>query len=271
MQGFEARIGHGGGRTSGAGQAASARGRRPPRACARGDNRAPDIARRCPETILDLERLIDHENPGIAVLRAWAGEPGANPSAFLPRDADLARRTLSHLGVTTRSILGAVAFETGGIVVADGLLRLWGSGPQRSLLDANRAASAAAGRALRDVLLVADDAFGGLFALDGGAFGERDAGGVFHLPADDTRWSSLEVGYSGFAAWCLTGDLDALYGPSLPWMATIRQPKPDIDRILSVYPFPWTTEGRAGGGAVRTVAADESLRLRIELCGFETG
>jgi hypothetical protein len=42
--------------------------------------------------------------------------------------------------MTTRSLLGAIVYETGGILVGDGLLRLFGSGMQRSLLDCNRSA-----------------------------------------------------------------------------------------------------------------------------------
>jgi hypothetical protein len=45
---------------------------------------------------------------------------------ILPRDAESARCCLERLHVTTRSTLGALAHETGGILVDHGWLRLFG-------------------------------------------------------------------------------------------------------------------------------------------------
>lgn len=220
---------------------------------------------------MDIQDLIECDDPGIMLVREWAKQPNANPSRLLPHDPDQAQRTLLHLRVTTRSILGAIVFETGGITVADGLVRLWGSGLDRSLLQANHVAASAAGRDLADILLVGDDAFGGLFAVNGGGFGQGGVGEVFHLPADEETWHSLEVGHADFVAWCLTGDLAMLYGAGTPAERMAHHAKPPFDRVLATYPFAWTLEGRSEGMSVRDIDADEHLRLRIDLTGFGVG
>lgn len=218
----------------------------------------------------NIQDLIDHEDPGIDLLREWAGRPDANPTTFLDRDPDLAERTLVYLAVSTRSILGAIVFETGGISIAGGLIRLWGSGSLRSLLQSNQVAAAAAGRELPGILFVGDDALGGLFAINGGCFGTQDLGDVFYLPADEERWTSLEVGHSDFVAWCITGNLEHLYGDTTSAARMLSEATPAFDRVLASFPFAWTQEGRTSDTSIREISAAEFLRLRIEMSGFAT-
>lgn len=126
-----------------------------------------------------------------------------------------------RLQVTTRSVLGAVAYETGGILVDAGRIRLFGAGSERSLLTVNEAIDG-----FGDVVFVADDVLGGIFALNGGRFGPADLGQIFHLAADSVAWSCLDIGYADFVAWCLTGDRDALYDrfARLPASGSLRLP-----------------------------------------------
>lgn len=87
-----------------------------------------------------LDELINRDEPGIAVIREWAGRADGNGAVLLSPDRAVADASLLPLQVTTRSLLGAIVYETGGILVGDGLLRLFGSGMQRLLLDCNRSA-----------------------------------------------------------------------------------------------------------------------------------
>lgn len=217
---------------------------------------------------MNVDDLIDADDSGIVLVREWAGRSNANPNIIFPADRDRALESLPAIGVTTRSILGAIVFETGGVAIAGGLVRLWGSGPDRSLLEANHHARAAAGQDLADILLIADDAFGGLFALNGGGLAPLGHGDVCHLPADATQWHSLDVGYSDFVAWCLGGDLALLYGSDSGTALSPKVAFPPFDLVSTAYPFPWTVEGQNGCGSVREIDADEHLRLRIELLGF---
>ncbi|APT57334.1 hypothetical protein RGI145_09690 [Roseomonas gilardii] len=88
------------------------------------------------------------------------------------------------------------------------------------------------------------------------------------MAADDTAWVSLGVGYTDFVAWCLTGELDHLYGPLAGIDAYKARPRPAFEATYSFYPFLWTREATNGKPDVRVIGADECLRLRLELFGF---
>ena len=216
-----------------------------------------------------LEELIVEGDPGIDLLRDWAGRPDANRNVVLPPDLASRGSALQRFQVTTRSLLGAVVYETGGLLIADGRLRVFGSGSARSILRINEAIGVWNQGESPDLLLIADDTAGGLYALNGGRLRQSSLGSVFYLAADETVWMALDVGYADFIAWCLTGDLSFVFDD------VDRHDVPagmiEIDKVRSFYPFLWTREGSSGKADVRLVDADEALRLRIELLGFEAG
>ncbi|QPF82679.1 DUF2625 family protein [Bradyrhizobium genosp. L] len=216
-----------------------------------------------------LDELINRDEPGIAVVREWAGRADGNGAVFLEPDRALAEASLLRLQVTTRSLLGAIVYETGGILVDDGLLRLLGSAKQRSLLDSNRAAGLLGDGTDARVLLIADDALGGLFALNGGGFGPENVGEVFHLAADASEWSALGVGHSDFVSWCLLGDLLTFYGPLASLDAFKRRPRPPITQVYSFYPYLWSKEGKDRPD-VRVISAEDSARARLDISGLST-
>jgi len=118
-----------------------------------------------------LTELLDQHEPGLPLLRSWIEDPAGNGGTLLPPADPLRSDTLLHLQVTTRSLLGTLAYETGGVSVADGLVRLLGSGAARSLLRTAETAGCSLARGNSDVIVVGDDVLGGLFALNGGRFG----------------------------------------------------------------------------------------------------
>lgn len=218
-----------------------------------------------------LPDLLDETDPALPLLRGWAEQAGDGSAVLHPPLDPLRAETLVALQVTTRSVLGAVAYETGGVTAGDGFVRLFGSGSDRSLLGVARTVGCPLDGERPDVIVVGDDALGGLFALNGGRFGPGEPGGVFHLPADDTVWIPLGSGYADFVRWCLTGDLAEVYGPLAALDAFTARPRPRFDETYAFYPFLWTQEARDHRPTVSLVSAEESLRLRIALCGFAVG
>jgi len=218
-----------------------------------------------------LTELLDRQEPALPLLRSWIDDPAGNGGTLLPPADEVRTATLLQLQVTTRSLLGTLAYETGGVSVADGLVRLLGSGARRSLIQIAEAAGCPLDGTYPDVVVVGDDVLGGLFALNGGRFGADKQGQIFHLAADDTAWVPLGVGYADFVAWCLTGDLDKLYEPFANIDAYVARPRPAFDATYSFYPFLWTREAKEGPPDVRIIPADECLRLRLELFGFAVG
>ena len=96
--------------------------------------------------------LINHQEPGWELVTEWLRE-GTNPVRVLPKTPVEAERALVATQVTTRSPLGAILYETGGLLVDGGWLRVLGSGSpllSRSLMDWNQ-------DKLEGALLITDD------------------------------------------------------------------------------------------------------------------
>lgn len=183
-----------------------------------------------------LDELINRDDPGIELVRKWVREAKVDCEILDP--SDFADETLLHLQVTTRSPMGAIAHDTGGLLIQGGWLRFLGSGSPvltRRIDQWNGSRSSG-------YLLVADDAVGGLFAINGGALGE-DLGNVYYSGPDDTGWMALKTGYSDFLASMLGGGIDGFY-QDLRW----RDWQSDMnslpaDSAFIFYPFLWSHEG----------------------------
>jgi hypothetical protein len=87
---------------------------------------------------------------------------------------------------------GAVAFETSGLLVDDGWVRLLGGGSSRmsGLAEWNGLDGRSRVPETQGMCLVAHDAIGGFYALDGGALGEGK-GGAYYFAPDSLDWENL--------------------------------------------------------------------------------
>ena len=74
-----------------------------------------------------LADLINTADPAWPLIQEWLAE-AANPVEILPRDPAAAEAELVKTQVSTRSVMGAVVYETGGILIDHGWLRILGSG-----------------------------------------------------------------------------------------------------------------------------------------------
>jgi hypothetical protein len=158
-----------------------------------------------------LIELLDHADPAWPLVQAWC-DSASNPVEVLPRSSDR-DAVLLDVQVTTRSVLGAIAYNTGGVLLDSGWLRLLGSGHPRlprTLPSWNKGRTYDQPGEGIGYYLVADDVVGGFFAINGGGLGE-DQGTVYYAAPDSLRWESLERGYADFVHWCLTGDLAKFY------------------------------------------------------------
>lgn len=180
------------------------------------------------------------DEPAWPALEAAARE--SQRVTILPREPAAARSCLERLQVTTRSTLGALAHETGGLLVDHGWLRVFGCGHER-LRRALGGWNETLGIPLSDFMIVADDVVGGVFAINGGALGPQP-GSVFYFAPDQLAWEDTQLGHSAFVQWTFEGDLDAFYEnlrwPG--WQAEVE--RIDGDQALSLYPPPWTSEGK---------------------------
>lgn len=221
-----------------------------------------------------LDELIDTEDAALPLLQEWAAAANADSSAnhpfeiLAPTEADRARVLLA-LQVTTRSTMGAVAYDTGGLLIDHGWLRVLGSGHARlprNIADWNAQQSTSAA----GFLLVADDVLGGFFALNGGGLGD-DAGAVYYWAPETLAWESLDIGYSDFLEWASTDRLQVFYGSSRwsGWEADVQALR--ADQCFNFYPFLWAKEGSVHISSRKAVSVAEQYAVNAELAAKVVG
>jgi hypothetical protein len=191
-----------------------------------------------PAGMRTLEQLIDRAEPGIVQVHEWIAK-ATNAVEVLPADRAAGERALLALQVTSRSPLGAIALETGGLLIDGGWIRVLGSGHERlpRAIDTWNGLGGAP-RRLPGALLVGDDAVGGFFAWNGdGLPGER--GHVLYLAPDTLRWESVAESYSAWLWNLLTMDTARFYEGSrwTTWRDDARTLPGDCG--FSVQPFLW--------------------------------
>lgn len=186
-----------------------------------------------------IHDLINQDDPGWPVVQGWIAEAKNHVEILPPPDNATREKALVNTQVTTRSPLGAVIYESGGILVDHGWIRILGSGHQRlprSLPDWNFGRSFSESGQQPPFLLCADDVIGGFFAIDGGALGIAP-GKVCYFAPDRLTWENTKLGYSEFLVWCFQGDVGKFY-QSLRWtgwekeIATLGG-----NEALDIYPF----------------------------------
>lgn len=178
-------------------------------------------------------------------LEARLLEPGTR-AAIVPIAAG--SPSFANLGLARWSSLGAVTGNTGGLLLADGWIRVFGGvgetmGARMPALDEVNEAGA-------EHFVVAADVLGGLFALDGGAFGAAD-GRVYYFAPDTLDWTGLDIGFSAFLD-AMTSGVDHEFYEDLRWpgweaeLLTLG-----LDEGISVAPLLCTRESKPLANASR--------------------
>lgn len=205
-----------------------------------------------------LDQLIDLSDPALPLIKEWVAS-AKNDCELLPPSPGRAE-VLLKTQVSTRSTMGAIAYETGGVLIDHGWLRFLGSGHAKLTRTLSGWNDAKADRCY----FIADDAVGGFFALNGGAFG-ADLGKVYYWPAASLEWEAMDLGYSGFLEWVLMGDLAEFYA-SVRW-SSWREEIAALagDRCVAFYPFLWTEEGLAETSRRSTIPIVEAFALKTDL------
>ncbi len=161
-----------------------------------------------------LQQLVDPD-PAWPLVRSWV-EAAGDRVVVLPCVPEDGERTLLALQVSTQSTMGSLALHSGGMLVDHGWLRLLGAGHPRilgNLRDWNHlgAESLPGLERVPGALVVAHDALGGIFVLNGGGL-EGPLGNVNYLAPDAAEWEDTDLGHSAFVHWALDGHLSGFYG-----------------------------------------------------------
>lgn len=212
-----------------------------------------------------IDELIELNEPGWPDVQSWIND-ATNDVTVFPPDESFRVEALLATQVTTRSTMGAIIYESGGLVVDRGWLRILGGGcPDftRSLPRWNRECGTMTEGSSPPFLLVADDVAGGFFAINGGSLGD-DAGNVYYFAPDTLDWEPMGFGYTNFIHWALSGDLQTFYEEFrwTDWASEIAGLSPS--RTMFFYPLLWTEAESVDSRHRGTVPVLESYNLQFD-------
>jgi hypothetical protein len=209
-----------------------------------------------------LRDLINESESAWPLVQQWISEAAIQVEVLFA-ERKIAESALLATQVTTRSPMGAVVYNSAGILIDHGWLRILGAGGhprfQRSLPAWNEGRS-------DGFYLVADDAVGGFFALNGGALGD-DQKNIYYFAPDSLSWEPCEFGYSQFLIWAMTTNILKFYEsvrwPN--WESEVR--KLSGDEAINIYPFLWANGPPIADRSRRAVPVAEIYHLQFDIKG----
>lgn len=213
-----------------------------------------------------LTELINKNDSGWPYVKEWINT-AKNKIEILPVDNQKANDALYKIQVTTRSPMGSIVYKTGGILIDNGWIRILGSGSKklsRTLPDWNLQKSYKEFGQPAPFLLIADDAIGGFFILNGGALGS-DLGKVYYFSPDTLEYEPLDLTYTDFLNFCFNNNLDKFYKGYRwkNWKDDVA--KLDGDQVYSFAPFLWTKEGKnIEKTARKAIPIEEQYSLNLD-------
>jgi len=213
-------------------------------------------------SLKSLDELVNKEEPGWDLVKEWIAE-ATNPIEILEKDTLRAKNSLIQTQVTTRSPMGAIIYETGGIFVDNGWLRILGSGNpklNRSLPDWNKGKTFENFGDQPMIYLIADDIVGGFFGINGGVLGE-DVGKIYYFAPDTLKWEPMNMGYSEFIWWTFVGNLSDFYS-NVRWKGWENDIKSlDGNKGISFFPYLWTKHDDVNQLSRKAIPIEEMWQL----------
>ena len=216
-----------------------------------------------------LNGLLNTKESAWNLVQDWIKQ-GSNHIEILPKDSARAEEALYQTQVTTRSPMGAIIYETGGLLADHGWIRILGSGHpklDRSLPGWNKGKSFTQTGEQPSFLLIADDVIGGFFAINAGGLAQQEGiGSVFYFAPDTLEWENMEIGYSDFISFCCSGDIAGFYEQFRwkDWQEDVA--KMTGTQAMSFYPFLSSKEGKdMEHVSKRPVPVAEVWRLQMEM------
>lgn len=196
------------------------------------------------EVVRSIEELTSAESSWPFVLELLASS--ALASEVVGASPGEREDTLSSLQVSVRSVMGALAWNCGLVVIDHGWVRLIGAGfgavpglHVETLSDPN------SGREFEGIV-AAQDVLGGLFVVHGSGF-NAEAGEILYWAPDSLDWTPCGMGYSDLLAFLVSDRLATFYA-GLRWEGweSVVGEVP-FDQGVAAYPFPWSVEGKQSG------------------------
>lgn len=185
---------------------------------------------------------------------------GANSVEIIPVDADCAEINSGYFEADASTNFGLLITQCGGVVV-NGVVRLLGSNRDENFRDINLFnIKFGSGRGF---VILGDDIFGGVFAVNTGLFPEF-VGNIIYFAPDTLDWEDTELRLSGFFAWLKDGDMAGFYGQfSAEEYENLRARNVPFNKVLSIVPPQWSAEFATEKHDVREIDINEHYKLTL--------
>lgn len=191
-----------------------------------------------------LDELINEKDDAISLIFDWKNS-AKNEIQILENDSLISKQALYNTQVSTSSPMGAIIYHTGGILINNGWIRIYGSGSKklnRNLPEWNKGKTFLNFEDKPSYLIIADDAVGGFFLLNGGKLGS-DLGKIYYLAPDSLETESLDLSYTDFINFCFNGNINNFY-KDLRWKNWEDDFKTlNNNEAFVFYPYLWTKQG----------------------------
>ena len=186
---------------------------------------------------------------------------GKNHIELIPVDEPCAAINSEYFQADGSTNFGILITQCGG-VIAENVVRLLGSNRDPEYRDINMFnIKFGAGGGL---VILGDDIFGGIFAVNTGLLPECP-GNVIYFAPDTLEWEDLELKLSGLLAWLKDGDLAEFYGQfSAEEFAELKARNVGFNKVLSIYPPQWSAEFNTKDHDVREIDIYEYYRQQTQ-------
>jgi len=199
------------------------------------------------KTVAELAQV---DNPSWPFIEEMIRDAPISVEALAPTKGDKAFHSLQ---VTARSPLGGMALNSGGLLIENGWLRMYGAGSDLlpSIAEVNKFHDPYT-QEPPSYWVIATDAIGGEFALNGGVLGES-LWNVYYYGEENLEWEDLGCGYGDFLDASLGGASASLY-EHLRWPGWEQ----DVQKLtptqgFSFFPPLFTVEGQNPATSHRAV------------------
>lgn len=217
-----------------------------------------------------LKELVNTDDPAWPLVQDWIKGAKNHVEVISRKDEASGGDTLVELQVTTRSPMGALAYETGGLLIDHGFIRVLGSATDRmpSITSFNKDISIpkdASDTSQSTFLVVAFDAVGGVFAINAGGLSQKGIGDLFYFAQDSLNWDHLNMGYSEMLQWLMYDELESFYR-GFRWSSWKQDVSTlPLTKAFNFYPPQWSKEFEIEKSSRKAVPIHELISMGTSL------
>lgn len=185
---------------------------------------------------------------------------GNNHVEILPPDPERMKENAEFYQADDQTTFGMLIHHSGGVTV-NGVVRLLGSTADPEYRDIKAFNEQFGGNGF---VILGDDIFGGIFALNLGLLPECP-GNIIYFAPDTMEFEDLGLKLSGLFEFLRNGDLSEFYGQFSPEeYENLRAVNVKFNEVLHIMPPMWSKEFKTEEHDVRAIGVYEHYKMMTE-------